>query len=40
MKKMKDDENRPKANTASLALVGFVFGVLTVVLVLLALRGC
>jgi hypothetical protein len=37
---MKDDENKTKPNTTSLALVGFAFGVLTVLLVLFALRGC
>jgi crotonobetainyl-CoA:carnitine CoA-transferase CaiB-like acyl-CoA transferase len=35
---MKSDENKP--TKASFALVGFVTGVLTVVLVLLALKGC
>lgn len=35
---MKGDENKP--DKASFAVVGFVAGALTVLLVLLALRGC
>ena len=35
---MKDKEN--KSNTTSFAIIGFVAGVLTVILVVLATRGC
>ncbi len=35
---MKDSEN--KTNKTSFAIVGFTFGVLTVLLVVLALKGC
>jgi len=35
---MKDNENKP--NNTSFAVVGFVAGVLTVLLVLFAMRGC
>lgn len=35
---MSDSENR--ANKTSFAIVGFAAGILTVVLVVLALRGC
>ena len=35
---MRDSEN--KANKSSFAITGFAFGVLTVLLVVLALKGC
>lgn len=35
---MKDVENKP--NKTSIAIVGFAAGVLTVILVVLAIRGC
>jgi len=35
---MKDDEN--KADKTSFAIVGFVCGVLTVILLLFAMKGC
>jgi hypothetical protein len=37
---MKDQANKPKSTNTTLAVVGFAFGVLTVVLVAFALRGC
>lgn len=33
-------DNEKRANKTSVAIVGFVAGILTVVLVVLALRGC
>lgn len=37
---MKDDEKKNKADNTTLGIVGFVCGVLTVILVLFAMRGC
>jgi hypothetical protein len=37
---MKGNENRDKSTTTNVAIVGFVFGVITVIVVVFALKGC
>jgi hypothetical protein len=37
---MKDDKHKTKTTNLNSAVVGFAFGVLTIILVVLALKGC
>jgi len=37
---MNNEENKPGASKGSFAIIGFALGVLTVILIVFALRGC